>query len=693
MTRWMAAALFLGALSQGQQPGPQERARDMHYDNPQLAPAPAAIPRSYAVVIGIARYQNLSAEQQLQYSERDAEAIYSVLISPEGGNFKAENVHKLIGPKATRDAIRREVEQWLPSVAKPEDRVLVYFAGHGFVKDSTPYLAPYDLSPADIPGTGYPMADLGETFGAKIRARWKVMITDACHSGAIQPGADVRAINQSLIDLNQTVFSLTASRDRELSFESADWGGGHGIFTYYVVKAMEGAADSNRDGIVTADEIADYVRRNVRDATNGAQNPTSERASFDPNMLLAYAATGAARETASAPKFGALVFETNTDSVEVFLDDHSAGVVDRAKPLRVPGLAAGAHVIKGVKQGYEPDGPREEVVYPGHESTVTIRILVARRRSADAQSALDRGVELYNRGDAENYRAAVSVLLKAIALDPKFSQAALFLARAHNALYEEDQAKKYFKLAIDIDPDYMEARAGYAAMLLDLNDTDEAIRQLNLVVSRKPRDASAHYLLAHAFRLKGSFKESIEAARTSIRLNPDNAEAHLWLAESLRLTMDWKQAEKEYDDYLRRSDYDTSTAGKVSFVMFGRASSLFGRKAREASQMKRSTLHDIWKEQRNLAYFGRCECERKQNDFDAAIESCRLALKFDPDDPYAHYSLALSYAYKARETANLGSAAAALKHFREVVAINADITEATIARQNISNIEAALAAQ
>ena len=38
---------------------------------------------------------------QLQFAERDAEAIYSILISPEGGNFRAENVHKLIGAKAT----------------------------------------------------------------------------------------------------------------------------------------------------------------------------------------------------------------------------------------------------------------------------------------------------------------------------------------------------------------------------------------------------------------------------------------------------------------------------------------------------------------------------------------------------------------------------------------------------------------
>ena len=87
------------------------------------------------------------------------------------------------------------------------------------------------------------MNSLGAALRSKIKARWKVLLTDACHSGAINPEADVAAINRSLMDLDESLFSLTASRDRERSFESADWGGGHGIFTYYVVKGLEGSAD------------------------------------------------------------------------------------------------------------------------------------------------------------------------------------------------------------------------------------------------------------------------------------------------------------------------------------------------------------------------------------------------------------------------------------------------------------------
>ena len=58
------------------------------------------------------------------------------------------------------------------------------------------------------------------------------------------------------------------------------------------MKGLEGEADESGDGIVTADELANYVRRNVREATKGQQNPTSDRGSFDPNMLLAFMPNG-----------------------------------------------------------------------------------------------------------------------------------------------------------------------------------------------------------------------------------------------------------------------------------------------------------------------------------------------------------------------------------------------------------------
>src|SRR5205807_77370 len=70
--------------------------------SPPTQPHVVRIPRSYALVVGISEYKNLAAAQQLQFPDRDADSVYSILISTEGGNFKAENVHKLTGAKATQ---------------------------------------------------------------------------------------------------------------------------------------------------------------------------------------------------------------------------------------------------------------------------------------------------------------------------------------------------------------------------------------------------------------------------------------------------------------------------------------------------------------------------------------------------------------------------------------------------------------
>jgi len=296
------------------------------------------------------------------------------------------------------------------------------------------------------------MNDLGAVIGGKIKAKDKILLTDSCHSGAITPEGDRAAINRTLLDLNRSLFSLTASRDRERSYESEDWGGGHGIFTYYVVKGMEGAADESRDGIVTADELAEYVRRNVREATKANQNPTSERGSYDPQMLLAYIPSGAAPGTPPPPKDGTLVIEANMDGVEAFVDGKSVGVVNKGVPLRLPGLQPGVHTVKGVRMGYEPDGPREETVYPGQESTVTLKIAILRRRPRTAVDEFDKGLELYNKGTRENYAKAAVHFRAALAADPTYSQASLYLGRVERDLFHEEAAEKALRRAIEIDP-------------------------------------------------------------------------------------------------------------------------------------------------------------------------------------------------------------------------------------------------
>jgi tetratricopeptide (TPR) repeat protein len=690
--RIASVLLFLFVPLFGQQSPPASNPTDLNKRDlkiekdapPPKEPESVTIPRSYALVVGVASYPKLAEKFQLHYTERDAESIYSVLISPEGGNFHAENVHKLIGAKATLANLRHELEEWLPSVAKDDDRVLIYFAGHGFLNNGRAFLLPTDVDANNVEATAYPMESLASVIGGKIHAKTKILMTDACHSGAIRP-EDSQNLNRAVVDLQKSLFSLTASRDRELSFESEKWGGGHGIFTYYVVRGMEGEADQNQDGIVTADELQDYVYRNVREASDGRQNPTSDQGSFDSQMLISYVPSRAKPAPPVQSKFGTFVIEVNMDGVEVFLDDVSVGVVNKDKPLILKGLTPSSHRIKGVKNGYEPDGPRDETVYPGQQTTVSIKILIPRHRTRAAVEALDKGLAFYSKGYAQNYQKAVEEFAKALELDPAYSQAALYLGRAYNALFDEANAEKYFRRAIAIDPDYLDAHSSFGGMLLDIGNTDEAIRQFTTVLNHEPDNAFALTNLSECYRMKGLYPDSIEAAQKAIKRAPQYAEPHLWLAESLRLSGKFDASKTEYNNYLQLSNFQSGVGGQLNYFVMGYLVGM-GKRKRAAQQ-------DIWKDMHSTAYFGLCDCERKLGSLNKAIINCQKALTFDPSDAYTHYALALSFAKQGSQIGSYEMLAAALMHFESMLKINPDLQEAGFAKQNIMTIEKSLASR
>jgi len=169
----LAGLIAAQTQTQTKTPPPDKQQRDLKLEKieePGTPPANAPA-HSYAVIVGLSKYPNLPANQQLQFTERDAQSIYTALISPEGGNFKVENIKVLTGAKATLAAIRQAIGTWLPSVAQGDDRVVIYFAGHGFLYGGKGYLAPYDFNPSQVATSGYPMDELGAAIGGKIQPR------------------------------------------------------------------------------------------------------------------------------------------------------------------------------------------------------------------------------------------------------------------------------------------------------------------------------------------------------------------------------------------------------------------------------------------------------------------------------------------------------------------------------------------
>ncbi len=686
----LVSILISAALLVAQRADPK-KARDLKVEadpfpdgESQLMTKKVEIPRSYAIVMGVGAYQNLPKDLHLAYSERDADSLYSILISLEGGNFRSENVKKLLGAKATLANLKQELEVWLPSVANENDRVFIYFAGHGFVHQGKGYLAPYDFDLNNIAGSGYPMEALAKTVGQKVKAKWKVLLTDSCHSGFVTSETRADNLNNLWQNLDKNMFSLTASRDQERSFESPDFGGGHGVFTYYVVKGMEGEADDDRDGQVTAVEMTEYVRKNVREATKGKQTPRSDRGSFDPEMLIAYVPSYATAAPPPAPKFGTLIFETNREEVEVFVDGKSAGLASKGTPLRLPGLRPGTHQVQGVKMGYEPDGPREEMVYPGQESTVKIQILIPRKRPKAAVDQFEKGLDFYNKGFEQNYKKAVEHFTQALAADSTYSQAALYLGRSYNALEDQTKAQQYFVAAIKIDPDFAEARMSYGGMLLDIGNVDESIRQFDVVLKRNSKDRQTLALRAQAYRIKERYDDAIESARDAISIAPNIAEPHFWLAESLRLKGNYKESRKEYVDYLRFSNFDSGLSGNLNYYVVG---FLVGQGKR-----RRAAQKDIWQDLRSMAYFGLCDCAFRDKKLADATLFCQKSLQYDPDYAYSHYLSGLVYATQAQATGSLETLAVARKHFQRMLTLNPDMDEAKSVKTMLGSFDQALSA-
>jgi len=244
-------------------------------------PTPVPVPvtrEAYAVVIGVGRYENVSIPS-LKYTVADAEAMYGVLTGAAG--FKKDNVLLLTDRterKPTLRNIKYALGTFLARAAQKDDTVIVYFAGHGapevdprgLERDGlAKYLIPSDTDPDDLYSTALPMDELQTIFG-RIEAERVVMFLDACYTG----GAGGRtfasrktragAVDDLFLDRltrSKGRAIVTASRTSEVSVELPELG--HGIFTYYLAEGLKGAGDLNRDGIVSLQELYEYVEQQV----------------------------------------------------------------------------------------------------------------------------------------------------------------------------------------------------------------------------------------------------------------------------------------------------------------------------------------------------------------------------------------------------------------------------------------------
>ncbi|WP_111683898.1 caspase family protein [Winogradskyella tangerina] len=222
----------------------------------------------HLVTIGIDKYKN--PKYNLNYAVADASGFESSVTKGIKDLVIKTNSYNIQDNEAVKQRII-ETMNAISKNAKPEDILIFYYAGHGVMSEGEQkefYIIPHDLTQLygnddALNNKGISATEL-KSLSGNIAAQKQLFILDACQSGgALQNlvargAAEERAIAQ--LARSTGTHWLTASGSEQFATEFADLG--HGAFTYALLEALAGKADSG-DSRITVNEIKAYLESRV----------------------------------------------------------------------------------------------------------------------------------------------------------------------------------------------------------------------------------------------------------------------------------------------------------------------------------------------------------------------------------------------------------------------------------------------
>jgi hypothetical protein len=229
---------------------------------------------SHALIIGIDKYKYASP---LVQARNDAMGIMEVLTNRFG--FAPKKIALLTDRDATRAAVVKAFSRFANANVGADDRILVFFAGHGHTVPGRRseigflLLVPVDGRPENI-STLIRWDELTRNADL-IPAKHILFIMDACYGGLalsrkpLPPGS-MRFARDMLQRFSRQV--LTAGKADEPVADAGGPRAGHSIFTGHVLDALEGAA-ATAEGIISANRMMAYVYDKVGNDPNSQQTP------------------------------------------------------------------------------------------------------------------------------------------------------------------------------------------------------------------------------------------------------------------------------------------------------------------------------------------------------------------------------------------------------------------------------------
>ena len=238
--------------------------------------------KSVAVVIGVDQYEKWPP---LEFAVADALSIKAVF---EKAGFN--KIITILDEQATQRRLLTVLGHELPQLVGREDRVVMYFAGHGQTEEQARggkrgYIIPVDADTTNYFATAISMETI-RGLSSRIPAKHILYVMDSCYSGlGLNRSAGLARSNADYlrkIASMRTVQIITAGGKDEQVTERD----GHGLFTTYLLKAFAGQADTNRDLVVTGTELGAYLRPQVMQASDRRQNPLYGRLEGEGEVLF-----------------------------------------------------------------------------------------------------------------------------------------------------------------------------------------------------------------------------------------------------------------------------------------------------------------------------------------------------------------------------------------------------------------------
>lgn len=243
------------------------------------APVPGLTrPEAFGLVIGVGTFRDPHVPG-IPFARRDAEVVAKYFQA--AGGISSDRIKVLVDDFAFKEDVSDVIEYWLPHQVRRGGTVFAFFSGRAVVDPATGAVS---LIPHDgQPGSPFRLISLHrlQTALASLPVQRALLFLDVTLASLPEAGkghGKVPVWNQAgpALEKGKLVQIVGISGVQE----AHQYGPGrHGLFTYFLLKGFQGAAEQNGDGVVTLGELFEYVRANVSSVAHSqyqsAQMPLS----------------------------------------------------------------------------------------------------------------------------------------------------------------------------------------------------------------------------------------------------------------------------------------------------------------------------------------------------------------------------------------------------------------------------------